>query len=184
MTEDPLSRAFEAQGRGCGEFGSAYYAELAQRIAAELDPVRRLFAPWEGASFEDLIGAFVNMLPLRTPVHPQDSFRAVLARVRETTLAAYAHQELPFERVIISHGEPVHTREAFERALELPEWPAGPLHLAAYRGDLDRVRRWFDESMTQFCQRATRRAFQKPKSSLTRDMVSHEQYRSSALRTT
>jgi hypothetical protein len=48
--------------------------------------------------------------------------------------------DLPFERVIISHGEPVHDREAFERALELPQWPAGPLHLAAYRGDLDRVR--------------------------------------------
>jgi glyoxylase-like metal-dependent hydrolase (beta-lactamase superfamily II) len=28
--------------------------------------------------------------------------------------------ELPFERVIVSHGEPVHTRAAFERALELP----------------------------------------------------------------
>jgi glyoxylase-like metal-dependent hydrolase (beta-lactamase superfamily II) len=49
--------------------------------------------------------------------------------------------DLPFERVIISHGEPVHSRQAFERALELPQWPAGPLHLAAYRGDLDRVRR-------------------------------------------
>jgi hypothetical protein len=49
--------------------------------------------------------------------------------------------DLPFERVIISHGEPVHTRDAFERALELPQWPAGPLHLAAYRGDLERVRR-------------------------------------------
>ncbi|HVH81176.1 MAG TPA: ankyrin repeat domain-containing protein [Stellaceae bacterium] len=47
----------------------------------------------------------------------------------------------PFERVIISHGEPVHTRDAFEQALELPQWPAGALHLAAYRGDLDRVRR-------------------------------------------
>ena len=46
----------------------------------------------------------------------------------------------PFERVIISHGDPVHTREAFERALDLPEWPARPLHLAAYRGELDRVR--------------------------------------------
>ena len=30
--------------------------------------------------------------------------------------------ELPFERVIISHGEPVHDRAAFERALELPPW--------------------------------------------------------------
>jgi glyoxylase-like metal-dependent hydrolase (beta-lactamase superfamily II) len=48
--------------------------------------------------------------------------------------------ELPFERVIISHGEPVHTRDAFERALELPQWPAAPLHLAAYHGDLERVR--------------------------------------------
>lgn len=32
--------------------------------------------------------------------------------------------ELPFERVIISHGEPVHDRTAYERALELPPWRA------------------------------------------------------------
>ena len=49
--------------------------------------------------------------------------------------------DLPFERVIISHGEPVHSRDAFKRALELPQLPAGPLHLAAYRGDLGLVRR-------------------------------------------
>ena len=30
--------------------------------------------------------------------------------------------ELPFEHVIVSHGEPVHDRAAFERALELPAW--------------------------------------------------------------
>jgi glyoxylase-like metal-dependent hydrolase (beta-lactamase superfamily II) len=30
--------------------------------------------------------------------------------------------DLPFERVIVSHGEPVHTRAAFERALDLPTW--------------------------------------------------------------
>jgi hypothetical protein len=30
--------------------------------------------------------------------------------------------ELPFERVIVSHGEPVHDRAAFERALDLPTW--------------------------------------------------------------
>jgi hypothetical protein len=30
--------------------------------------------------------------------------------------------ELPFERVIVAHGEPVHDRAAFERALELPAW--------------------------------------------------------------
>ena len=48
--------------------------------------------------------------------------------------------ELPFERVIISHGDPVHSRDAFQRALGLPQWPAGPLHQAAYRGNLERVR--------------------------------------------
>jgi len=32
--------------------------------------------------------------------------------------------ELPFEHVIVSHGEPVHDRAAFERALELPPWGA------------------------------------------------------------
>src|SRR6185503_6663967 len=30
--------------------------------------------------------------------------------------------ELPFERVIVSHGEPLHDRSAYERALELPPW--------------------------------------------------------------
>jgi glyoxylase-like metal-dependent hydrolase (beta-lactamase superfamily II) len=31
--------------------------------------------------------------------------------------------ELPFELVIVSHGEPLHDRAAYERALELPPWP-------------------------------------------------------------
>jgi hypothetical protein len=48
--------------------------------------------------------------------------------------------DLQFEHVIISHGEPVHTRHAFERAPELPQWPAGPLHQVAYRGNLERAR--------------------------------------------
>ena len=48
--------------------------------------------------------------------------------------------DLPFERVIISHGEPLHTRDAFEQALELPPWPATPLHQAAYGGNFERVR--------------------------------------------
>ncbi|SDS38304.1 ankyrin repeat domain-containing protein [Microlunatus soli] len=47
---------------------------------------------------------------------------------------------LPFQRVIISHGRPVHDRRAFEDALERPPWPASSLHIAAWRGDFDRVR--------------------------------------------
>jgi hypothetical protein len=41
----------------------------------------------------------------------------------EWVLPAFrAMLELPFENVIVSHGEPVHDRAAFERALELPPW--------------------------------------------------------------
>jgi len=53
----------------------------------------------------------------------------------------HALLELPFERVIISHGEPVHGRAEYKRALERPPWPAGPLHLFAWKGDLETVRR-------------------------------------------
>lgn len=35
--------------------------------------------------------------------------------------------DLPFEHVIVSHGEPVHDRAAYERALELPPWSAEPI---------------------------------------------------------
>jgi hypothetical protein len=48
---------------------------------------------------------------------------------------------LPFERVIVSHGQPVHSRAEYERALERRPWPASPLHLYAWKGDLETVRR-------------------------------------------
>jgi amino acid adenylation domain-containing protein len=49
---------------------------------------------------ESLIGLFVNTLALRINLSGDPSVRDLLARVRETCLAAYEHQELPFEQVV------------------------------------------------------------------------------------
>src|SRR4029077_5595819 len=49
---------------------------------------------------ERLIGFFVNSLPLRVELAAAPSFGELLAVVRETMLAAYAHQDLPFEKLV------------------------------------------------------------------------------------
>ncbi|GAB2776620.1 non-ribosomal peptide synthetase [Streptomyces chlorus] len=54
----------------------------------------------ERPELHDVVGMFVNTLVLRNRVRPGTSFRALLEQVRGTVLEAFAHQDVPFERLV------------------------------------------------------------------------------------
>nr|WP_223749142.1 non-ribosomal peptide synthetase [Myxococcus sp. XM-1-1-1] len=105
------------------------------------------------ADTEGLIGFFVNTLVLRTKLEGEPTFRELLKRVRETTLGAYSHQDVPFEKlveVLQPERQPKRT-PFFEVALVLVNTPMAALESPGLRFrplDVDSGTSKFDFTLT------------------------------------
>src|SRR6185437_10980579 len=88
---------------------------------------------------ENLIGFFINTLALRSRVEGSKPFSQLLQEIKETTLEAYSHQEVPFEKVVdavvktrdMSRSPLFQVLFSLQNTPEVPELKLGDLSLSA-----------------------------------------------------
>ena len=102
---------------------------------------------------QGLIGYFVNMLVLRGDLSGEPSFRAYLARVRERAVAAYAHQDVPFAKLVeeLRPRRDASRNPLFQVSFAMQNTPPRELDLAgldAARIEVDRHTAKFDLNLS------------------------------------
>ncbi len=101
----PLGESLRAVGRRAG--GTLFmtlltaFKTLLHRYTGQEDLiVGTPVANRERKDVENIVGFFVNTLPIRTDVSGDPTFQELLARVRATCVEAYSHQDIPLEKVV------------------------------------------------------------------------------------
>lgn len=93
------------------------------------------------AQTDDLIGLFINTLVVRADLDGEPTFRELLDRVRQTTLRAYAHRDVPFSEVV-ARLRPARDAQAsplFAVVFDFQSAPQQPLDLPGLSATLEEV---------------------------------------------
>ncbi|GAA3291451.1 hypothetical protein GCM10020295_08340 [Streptomyces cinereospinus] len=129
-------------------------AALLHRLGAGEDiPLGAPVAGRADEALNDLVGFFVNTLVLRTDLSGGPTFRELLARVREASLAAFEHQDVPFDQVVEAVNPPrVAGRNPLFQVMlgyhHRPDGDPGVLDLPAEWFDMDTGTAKFDLHVT------------------------------------